>query len=116
MSKNEYRIQLITEGMIQSGCRSAHIENAPQILHILDEIGANPGDPLIFVGGVQTVVEAANQIRKSNYPVIYLIACDIEISKGLMATYKHYYEFIRNIYTPLLPNSRGIDIYRVIKE
>jgi hypothetical protein len=106
----DYRLKLITEGMIQSGCRSAHIENAPQILHILDETGANPGDPLIFVGGVQTVVEAANQIRKSNYSVIYLIACDIEISDGLMATYKHYYEFIRNIYTPLIPDSRGVDI------
>jgi hypothetical protein len=94
----EYRIQLIAEGMIQAGCPSPHIENAPQILHTLDEIGA------------------ANQIRKSNYPVIYLIACDIEISQGLMATYKHYYEFIRNIYTPLIPNSRGIDIYRVTEK
>ena len=112
----DYRLKLIAEGMIQSNCRSAHIENVPQILHILDEVGAIPGDPLIFIGGVKNVVEAANQIRKSSYSVIYLIACDIEISDGLMATYKHHYEFIRNIYTPLIPNSRGVDIYRVIKK
>lgn len=112
----EYRIQLIAEGMIESGCRSAHIENAPQVLHILDEIEVNPGDPLIFVGGIKTIVEAANQIRKSNYPIIYLIACDVNVSKGLMATYKHHYEFIRNIYSPLLRDNQGINIYRVVKE
>lgn len=115
MPNLDCRLEQLSESMLIGDFQFAHSLKALDVMAALLANGVKIGDPIIYAGSVQSIVPAANLIRASQWNVAWLLTCDWEVSRGLMATYAHEYELIANIHNKLLPNNPGIFLYRVSK-
>lgn len=115
MPNLDCRLKQISESMLIGDFQFSHSLKALDVLAALLANGVEIGHPIIYAGSVQSIVPAANLIRASQWNLAWLLTGDWEVSRGLMATYAHEYEFIANVHNKLLPNNPGIFLYRVSK-